>query len=171
MKKPFRTIAKALFGLFRSLAFSATYGFWITWSLCYVTKLNRGKLTGWNSFLMAIGAVSSLYCEERGRRNEIVMYQIPRNFESLGTFLSKRKLLPTIPMFLPLLSAFTWGVIAVTHSDKEYPMKKTFKQMLDFLLGTDEQYNVAKKIIIAEQQAPPRKVVSFSEEENKLGED
>ena len=168
LKKPLRTILKALFGLFRSLAFSATYGFWITWSLCYVTKFNRGRITGWNSTIMALGAVFSLYCEQDGRRNEIVMYQIPRTIESLGTFLGKRKLLPIVPYFLPLLSAFTWGVIAETHSNKKYPMKKTFKQILDFLLGNDEQYEVAKKGIV--DQAP-RKQVSFSEEETIMGED
>lgn len=126
-KKPLKKIAKALYGLFKSLAFSATYGYWITWSLCYVTKFNKGRLTGWNSTIMAFCAVPSLYCEALGRRNEIVMYLVPRTLESLKIFLEKRKLLPQIPLFLPIMSAFTWAIIADTHAEKDFPLKKTFK--------------------------------------------
>jgi len=106
-KKPIKKILRAIMGLIRSLGFSATYGYWITWSLCYVTKLNRGRITGWNSIVMAICALPSLYIEQKGRRTEIVMYLIPRTMESLKIFLEKRRLLPIIPMFLPILSAVT----------------------------------------------------------------
>lgn len=72
------------------------------------------------------------------------MYLVPRTIESLKTFLEKRKLLPQIPYFLPIMSAFTWAIIADTHADREFPLKQTFKQILDFLLGNDAQYDFAK---------------------------
>lgn len=83
------------------------------------------------------------------------MYLIPRTIESLKIFLEKRRLLPSVPYFLPLMSAFTWAIIADTHADTKYPMKKTFKQILDFLLGSDQQYQMSAKA------APKR--VTFSE--------
>jgi hypothetical protein len=179
-KQPLRKIAKAILGLVRSLLFSATYGYWITWSLCYVTKLNRGRITGWNSTIMAFFALPSLYLEQRGRRNEIVMYLVPRTLESLKIWLEKRKLLPVIPYFMFLLSSFTWAIISDTHADRKYPMKKTFKQILDFLLGYDEEYDFAK-IIKSDQKLAPemdkeeetdatsddKKKVRFNLEENE----
>ena len=79
-----------------------------------------------------------------------------------------------------LLSSFTWAIISDTHADRKYPMKKTFKQILDFLLGYDEEYDFAK-IIKSDQKLAPemdkeeetdatsddKKKVRFNLEENE----
>jgi hypothetical protein len=91
---------------------------------------------------MSIFIIPGFYVEQRTRRNELAMSFFPRVLESFKLFLVKRKLCPEIPGFIFILSAIAWAVISEAHANKSYPMKENFRRVLDFLIGSDEEYQM-----------------------------
>ena len=143
ISQPVQTIKSFLKGLFKSVAFLTTYGACMKLFMCYGRNMNKGYFTPMHTVLInTLGGSCSFMLEDKSRRSEICIVIFHRVLESFETFLGKRKLkLTDSKWFLPLMFAFSFGVISDYYATERENMKVSFKKLFSFLLGAEEDYS------------------------------
>ena len=121
-----------------------TYGIWMKLFMCYGRNLTKGYFTPMHTVLInTMGGCFSFMLEDKSRRSEICIVILHRVLESFETFLGKRKLkLTDSKWFLPLMFAFSFGIISDYYATEKENMKVSFKKLFSFLLGNDEDYGL-----------------------------
>lgn len=113
--------------------------------MCYGRNATKGYFTPMHTVLInTMGGCFSFMLEDKSRRSEICIVIFHRVLESFETFLGKRKLkLTDSKWFLPMMFAFSFGVISDYYATEKENMKVSFKKLFSFLLGNDEDYHLS----------------------------
>ena len=101
----------------KSCLFLAAYVASFRYFLCFF-KNTRGKIDRWNVILSTFFCGFALYFEHKSRRNEIVMYMLPRVLESVYRLLMERGLVKAVKFGEVLVFAFSMSLIMYCYQNK-----------------------------------------------------
>jgi len=150
-KECFNEIGKLIVGWIKSVCFLmfVQYAGKLIW--CYGKQANlfgHGLDSNITLLLSPIAYISILL--ERGtRQQEIAMYVLPKYLESIVPFLSKTKLMITIPHFNKLLLALSVGIIVDVLNRDPLSIKRQFLWITRLILGGSDAEEVEEEKIIS----------------------
>ena len=116
MCRPKKTCLFTLKGIIKSCSFLGVYVAVFQYMLCF-TKNTRGKLDRWNVIMACFTCSFAILFEHKSRQGELVMYMLPRVFESLFHLLVKRGLAKPVKNGEVLVFAFCMALIMYCYQN------------------------------------------------------
>ena len=119
-----------------SCLFLATYVSVFQYMLCF-TKNTRGRVDRWNVILATFVCGFSFIFEHKSRRVEIVMYMLPRVFESLYKMAMAKGMVKTVRHGEVLVFAVCMAIIMYCYQNEPEQIKPAYHNMLQRFFGTN----------------------------------
>lgn len=119
-----------------SCLFIAVYVATFQYMLCF-TKNTRGKVDRWNVILATLVCGFALVFEHKSRRNELVMYMLPRMMESIYRLLMERGLVKAYKFGEVFIFALCMALIMFCYQTKPEQIKPAYLDMLKRFFGTN----------------------------------
>ena len=104
--------------------------------LCF-TKNSRRKVDRWNVVMATFVCGFAFLFEPKSRRNELVMYMLPRVLESLYNLLKERGMVKAYKFGEVFVFACCMSLIMYCYQNKPTEMKPTYYKLLKRFFGTN----------------------------------
>ena len=135
-RSPKSTVTFTVKNIFRSCCFLALYVTTFQYMLCF-TKNTRQKVDRWNVILACFTCSSAIFFEAKSRTHEIVMYMIPRMFESIYRLLKQRGMARYIKNGEVFVFALCMALIMYCYENRPKMIKPAYLSLLKRFFGTN----------------------------------
>ena len=136
LRRPGKQAWQTLKNIVKSCLFLSIYVSVFQYMLCF-TKNTRMKVDRWNVILSTLVCGFAFVFEQRGRRNELVMYMLPRVLESLYNLLMEKGYAKAFKYGEVFVFACCMSLIMYCFQNRPDQMKPTYHSLLKRFFGTN----------------------------------
>jgi len=147
-KRPLFYLWKVLAGFSKSMAFILMHGVMTSFILCRSHELNRDRTNhpfGWA--LLIAPHTASIFLENPGRIEEIMLWVLPRYMSLMWNLLKKTKLINgDVPFFENLIFGLSIGLLVHCYVNNGRNMKSKYKTIACSMIDSEDLDKVEQEV-------------------------
>ena len=139
MKNPKQALTNFLKAYMGSIGFQVSNALWGHMMFCGMNNWGKGRYTVPKIYLFLIPIIAGIFCEQRGRQEEIMLYLLPRFLELFWNGIKKfsKGNVKDIKGFSGVLFGLSIGYIVEVYMKEREVMKPKYKTIGKLLSGAD----------------------------------